>query len=224
MVQLRRIENRGGEKEVTLGNSAGDYVLICNQDANGEPIASCASPDPQRDYLLFRGEAKWRLKGAKVRISLELIQQWTVTYLQAENVGLMSASGHGGFGIYWLSSWTRTGQRLSLHLLVCRRGIWKIRDHPATNLVPCRKATPRRSRGQERCDRASVAICLLDGRLVFVSFARLLSLKTSQEWVMRNDNRLMAAAFVHLCEVRDGQGHRPRLRRQRGESLLYFEV
>lgn len=112
VVQLRRIEMRGPEKYVTVGNVAGDYLLVCSLDVNEETgaLRSCLSPLPQRDYLIFRGTTKWLLKGAKTPLSLEVMQDWTVTYNRHENVGLFAAKESndedGRFGVYWLSSWT----------------------------------------------------------------------------------------------------------------------
>ncbi len=34
VVQLKKIEDVGEMKHVTVGNVAGDYVLVCNLDAN----------------------------------------------------------------------------------------------------------------------------------------------------------------------------------------------
>jgi hypothetical protein len=39
-------------KYVTVGNVAGDYVLVCELAANKETgVHSCFSPRPQRNYL-----------------------------------------------------------------------------------------------------------------------------------------------------------------------------
>ena len=47
-VQLRRLEEREGMKYVTVGNLAGDYVLVCKLAANqDQPLKSCLSPRPR---------------------------------------------------------------------------------------------------------------------------------------------------------------------------------
>jgi hypothetical protein len=111
VVQLTRIETVGIEKHVTVGNAAGEYVLICLEDVNDEEkhtIPSCLSPRPSQNYLLFRANTKWLVNGAKAPIDLAFMQDWSVKYNRGENVGLMPAKKSDGeaFGVYWLSSWT----------------------------------------------------------------------------------------------------------------------
>jgi hypothetical protein len=109
VVQLKKIEDSGGTKHVTVGNVVGDYVLVCSLDANKEyGVKSCFSPRPQQDYLLFRGNTKWLIKGAKEPMNLQFMQGFSVTYNNAENVGLLPAknSNNEDFGVYWLLSWT----------------------------------------------------------------------------------------------------------------------
>lgn len=109
VVQLRKIETVGTAKHVTVGNAAGDYMLVCDLGANGETgIQSCVSPDPLRDYLLFRTETKWLRKGATQPMSLKFMEDFSVSYNDHENVGLMAAkpATEENFGVYWLSSWS----------------------------------------------------------------------------------------------------------------------
>ena len=111
VVQLTRIETVDTEKHVTVGNAAGEYVLVCSEEANDEEkqtIPSCLSPRPSQNYLLFRGNTKWLNNGAKAPIDLAFMQNWSVKYNRGENIGLMSAKKSGGesFGVYWLLSWT----------------------------------------------------------------------------------------------------------------------
>jgi hypothetical protein len=101
----------GGEKHVTVGNVAGEYVLVCNEEVNdpkSHPIKSCLAPRPQRDYLLFKSNTKWLVKGATNPMTLSFMQDYSVSYNRAENIGMMSSrkSDDEEFGVYWLLSWT----------------------------------------------------------------------------------------------------------------------
>jgi hypothetical protein len=115
VVQLRNVEAVRGEKHVTVGNAAGDYVLVCNEAANEKAIPSCISPRPQLNYLLFRANTKWLTKGAKAPVTIDLafMQDLTVSYNDSENIGLLPTGDHKTdepWGIYWLLSWTaKTG-------------------------------------------------------------------------------------------------------------------
>jgi hypothetical protein len=119
VVQLRNIETVGGEKHVTVGNVAGDYVLVCNEAANEKEkhaIPSCISPRPQVNYLLFRANTKWVTKGAKAPVTMDLafMQDWTVSYNDSENIGLLPTGEHKTdepWGVYWLLSWTAKSSR-----------------------------------------------------------------------------------------------------------------
>jgi len=63
VVQLKSVETVDRTLHVTVGNAAGDYVLVCNLDANTEVgPKSCSAPDPQRNYLLFRNPNNRRKK------------------------------------------------------------------------------------------------------------------------------------------------------------------
>jgi hypothetical protein len=112
VVRLVSVTTVLGEKHITVGNLAGDYVLVCNEDANDKakhPFPSCMLPRPQMDYLLFRNNTKWLVRGAKVPMSLSFMQDFTVSYNESENVGLLKArdrSSEEPFGVYRLSSWT----------------------------------------------------------------------------------------------------------------------
>jgi len=109
VVQLVKIEDTGIEKHVTVGNIAGDYVLVCNLDVNKPDkslIRSCLSPQPQKNYLLFRENTKWRV--AQDPLTLKFFQDFSVSYNNAENIALMLAKRESGeeYGVYWLQSWT----------------------------------------------------------------------------------------------------------------------
>jgi hypothetical protein len=109
VVQLKKIDETNGEKQVTVENNAGDYVLLCEEEANKEsehPIPSCLTPRPQVDYLLFKSDTKWLITGAKDPMTLKFMQDFTVAYNNAENIGLLSAhTSNEGFGVYKLLSW-----------------------------------------------------------------------------------------------------------------------
>ncbi len=113
VVQLKKMEIIDTEKYVTVGNAAGEYVLVCNEEANKDEngIHSCLSPRPQQNYLLFRANTRWLINGAKEPINLNFMQDWSVTYKRGENIGLLPArKSHGEeFGVYWLLSWTGKG-------------------------------------------------------------------------------------------------------------------
>jgi hypothetical protein len=111
VLQLRHIETVGEERRVTVGNIAGDYVLVCSGEVNEKEkhaIESCLTPRPQRDYLLFKSNTKWLVKGAPEPMTLAFMQDYTVSYNRAENIGLMTSrkSDDEGFGVHWLLSWT----------------------------------------------------------------------------------------------------------------------
>jgi hypothetical protein len=109
VVQLRNVEMVEGMMHVTVGNVGGDYVLVCNPSVNKDVgVQSCLALRPQRDYLLFRKNTKWLVKGAKEPINLEFMQVWSVTYNDKENIGLLPArnSEEEHFRLFWLSSWT----------------------------------------------------------------------------------------------------------------------
>jgi hypothetical protein len=59
-------------------------------------------------YLLFRANTKWLVKGAKEPITLSFMQDYTVSYNNSENIGLIKAkerSFEEPPGVYWLLSW-----------------------------------------------------------------------------------------------------------------------
>jgi hypothetical protein len=117
VVQLRNIDAIGGEKHVTVGNLAGDYVLVCNEEVNEKakhPYPSCLSPRPRLNYLLFRANTKWLERGAKEPMTLSFMQDYTVSYNNSENIGLLPTgdrSADESFGVYWLLSWTAKAAR-----------------------------------------------------------------------------------------------------------------
>ena len=109
VVRLTKVDTVDGKMRVTVGNVAGDYVLSCSLDANKDHgPRSCVAPSPQRDYLLFRKNAKWLINGAEEPMNLNFMQNWSVTYNSGENIGLLPAkkADEQAFGVYVLVSWT----------------------------------------------------------------------------------------------------------------------
>lgn len=109
VVRLTKVETVDLMMHVTVGNLAGDYLLSCNPDVNKDSgVRSCLTPIPGRDYLLFRNNTKWLVNGAKQPMSLKFMQDWSVTYNNGENIGLLEAKSaeRQGFGLYLLLSWT----------------------------------------------------------------------------------------------------------------------
>jgi hypothetical protein len=64
------------------------------------------SPQPQKYYLLFRENTK--LKVAQDPLTLKFLEDFAVSYNNAENIALMLAKRESGeeYGVYWLKSWT----------------------------------------------------------------------------------------------------------------------
>ena len=95
-----RIES--GVKMLTVGNAQGHYHLSCNTSQ-----ASCLTPTPGKDYLLFTKATKWKLRGAKNFMTLEWLQSWSGSYNNEENIALFFDEGGGPIGMYWLRSWDK---------------------------------------------------------------------------------------------------------------------
>jgi hypothetical protein len=92
-------------KTIIVGNNTGHYVLLCNVGAEG-----CANPIPKQKYFLFTKDTHWTMPGATTEIGLKFIQDWTVSYPDVENIGLVpkDPGGRGEFGMYILQSWIVT--------------------------------------------------------------------------------------------------------------------
>jgi hypothetical protein len=63
-------------------------MLSCNVKADG-----CITPEPQGRYYLFTKRTLWQMPGAKQPIDLKFVQDWTVSYPNGENVGLVPVNG-----------------------------------------------------------------------------------------------------------------------------------
>jgi len=90
---------------VIVGNASGRYTLSCNFKAEG-----CMTPSPGHDYYVIKKGSRWRMPGASRDIDLATLQEFTATYFNAENIGLVrvdSSGGPGALGIYTLGSWRK---------------------------------------------------------------------------------------------------------------------
>jgi len=104
VVRSKQVQNDNRDvKTVIVGNANGEYVLSCNMKAE-----NCVTPVPGKDYYVFNKTSKWRMPGATKSITLTWIQDWTVSYPNAENLALLPAGGGQPeeMGMYWLDSWT----------------------------------------------------------------------------------------------------------------------
>jgi hypothetical protein len=98
VVQLEHVQVEGDMRTVYVGNANNDYLLYCNIKADG-----CITPQENKNYLLFNGNTRWKMPGAKDFLTLAVIQDWTVKYNQGENIGLMSEDGKGpSLGLFML--------------------------------------------------------------------------------------------------------------------------
>ena len=82
-------------------------MLSCNIKASG-----CMTPLPGIDYFVFKKDTRWKLApDATEFMTLQFIQDWTESYTDAENIGLVITKPHSGqggpsFGVYIFESWT----------------------------------------------------------------------------------------------------------------------
>jgi uncharacterized protein len=98
--EVVRLENMTVEDDIRtvyLGNSDKHYVLFCNIRADG-----CITPEENKNYLLFNGNTRWKMPGAKDFLTLAFMQDWTVKYNQGENIGLISEDKSSGIGVFVL--------------------------------------------------------------------------------------------------------------------------
>jgi len=100
-VRPRHMQNDNhGIKTLTIGNANGDYVLSC--DIKQE---TCLTPEPGKDYYLFKNNTKWKFPGAKDYVTLAWWQDWSIKYNHGENIALVPVEGGMKIGMYWLDSW-----------------------------------------------------------------------------------------------------------------------
>ena len=109
IVHSEKMEVRDGAKFITVGNDSGTWALGCNQNQK-----TCITPVAGMDYFLFSKETKWKWPAATGSTSLALMQDWTGSYNNQENVALVPVSFDASkgwkmeseWGIYWVVSWT----------------------------------------------------------------------------------------------------------------------
>jgi len=116
-VRLEKVENIRGVKTLTVSNTEGRYLLSCDVD---QP--TCLTPTPGKDYWLFNKSTKVKFPGATEYVTLKWLQDWTISYTNEENIGLIPAEGAKGgpdlsFGIYRLRSWEKTPQQAASRMI-----------------------------------------------------------------------------------------------------------
>ena len=105
IVRIEKVTVQPSTKLIIVGNDLGHYRLSCNIKAEG-----CITPEPGRDYYLFNKQTRWKMPGATDVIGLPFVQDWTVKYNKAENIGLVrvdAGGGPGALGLYMLESWDK---------------------------------------------------------------------------------------------------------------------
>jgi len=113
IVRAEEVRLEQDVKMLTVGNVQGHYFLSCNKT-----LESCMTPAPGKDYLLFSKCTRVMMfPGAKKPATLGLLQYFTVTYNNQENIGLIPREDdpgpepddtwHPAIGMYWLRSWSK---------------------------------------------------------------------------------------------------------------------
>jgi len=106
VVRSKSVHIANGLKTVTVSNANGEYLLSCNIQAS----SGCITPIPGKNYQLFNKNTRFKRPGAKDFITLAFVQDWTVSYKEGENIGLVpeepDGAGPAGFGMYTLDSWS----------------------------------------------------------------------------------------------------------------------
>lgn len=97
VVRLENMTVRDGVRTVYAGNSNKHYVMTCDVKAEG-----CIKPEPDKNYLLFNGNTRWKMPGAKDFLTLADMQDWMVKYNRGENVGLVPEDDNGLRGVFLL--------------------------------------------------------------------------------------------------------------------------
>ncbi len=96
IVRLEKVRIEGDVKIVTVGNAKARYTLICNMKADG-----CITPEASKNYQVFTKDTRWKRPGAEGFLSLQFMQDWTTSYNNSENIGLIAEEGEV-FGVYIL--------------------------------------------------------------------------------------------------------------------------
>jgi len=104
IVLVDKVTIDGDEKRVTMEGDTGHYVLFCTFKAPG-----CITPKPQVRYYLFTNGTLWQMPGAKQPIDLKFVQDWTASYPNGENIGLVPVNSGppDSLGMFVLESWSK---------------------------------------------------------------------------------------------------------------------
>jgi hypothetical protein len=101
VVQFENVHVDDDVKTAAVGNTSRHYSLFCNVKAAG-----CITPERNKNYLLFNKNTRWKMPDAKDFITLAFVQDWTVTYKQGENIGLVpeQPGGPDTLGMFMLDT------------------------------------------------------------------------------------------------------------------------
>jgi hypothetical protein len=104
VVRVDKVMVENGVKKVTVSNTSGTYVIACNASTEDD---SCVTPEPNTDYELYTSGTKWKYPGAEKYVSLKFLQDYSSSYPNKENIGLITTRGETHIGMYWLESWSK---------------------------------------------------------------------------------------------------------------------
>lgn len=104
IVRVDGVTVDGVVKHVTMESDTGHYVLFCNLKARG-----CITPTRQGRYYLFTKNTLWQMPDARQPIDLKFVQNWTVSYPNGENIGLVPVDSGppDSLGLFVLESWSK---------------------------------------------------------------------------------------------------------------------
>src|SRR5262245_35236798 len=88
IVRIDRVQIDDDTMFVTVKNGNKQYLLSCNNK-----VASWIIPDPNKSYLLFNKNTRWKVPNINEFVTLMVIQNWTVTYKNGENIALVPEVG-----------------------------------------------------------------------------------------------------------------------------------
>jgi hypothetical protein len=100
IVRCERVTVENGVKRLTVGDAQGHYLLSCDTSQK-----SCITPTPGKDYLLFTKTTRWKFPGGEEFATLEFLQDFSISYKDAENIALIPAEQRSPIGMYGLLSW-----------------------------------------------------------------------------------------------------------------------
>jgi uncharacterized protein len=100
VAEVVRLENMTIEDDIRtvyVGNTAHHYVLFCHVKHD-----ACIKPEADKDYLLFKGNSRWKFPDAKNFLTLEFMQEMYGKYDKGENIGLIAEDRSGAVGVFVL--------------------------------------------------------------------------------------------------------------------------